>query len=472
MERVTCTVQGHKLLNNFNFQLFEGEVMGLVPLDSYGLEEFVDCVQNNRQLLYGRVYIREKLVNTYAVRPRANNNVYSIFKDENLIHSLPAADNVFLIRGSYRGFFINDSLIQKQLYRLVREIGIKINIKKKVKELTDFEKYIVEIIKAAVGKADIIILQDIGSSLNPEDMEKFEKVIRYYVNQGLSFIYISTRTEELERFCDRVSVMSRGRILKVLERDKIKENLEKHYFFPYQLLAENESGTREEGQKVFCCENLWFNSIENLSFDVEKGECLLIHDYNNFDWGDFIAVLSGDKPQSGQIWWESKGNRNGKRKIAIIPENPVETMLFQEMTYEDNLCLHLDHRIGSLWWSRNKRKSIAKEVSGKEINGKVKELSLKDKYELIYYKVMLQNPEIVFCFFPYRNVDMKTRQFTNGFFKKYLSKGIAVVIITLDLLEGVGMADRILLFGKNQSKKMFDREEFNRIIVGNGGQIV
>ena len=52
MERVTCIKNGREVLNNFNFQMFEGEVMGLVPLDSYGLNEFVDCVQNNSCLLY------------------------------------------------------------------------------------------------------------------------------------------------------------------------------------------------------------------------------------------------------------------------------------------------------------------------------------------------------------------------------------------------------------------------------------
>ena len=80
MERVTCIKNGREVLNNFNFQMFEGEVMGLVPLDSYGLNEFVDCVQNNRQLFYGRVYICEKLANSYAVCPSAKNNLYSIFK--------------------------------------------------------------------------------------------------------------------------------------------------------------------------------------------------------------------------------------------------------------------------------------------------------------------------------------------------------------------------------------------------------
>ena len=130
MERVTCIRQGREILNNFNFQLFEGEVMGLVPLDSFGLDEVIDCMCNNRQLLYGRIYIRERLVNTYAVRPRTKNNVYSILKDENLIQGLPAADNVFLIREGYKGFFIDDALIQKQLKRLLCEVGMDISTKK------------------------------------------------------------------------------------------------------------------------------------------------------------------------------------------------------------------------------------------------------------------------------------------------------------------------------------------------------
>lgn len=466
MERVTCISRGREVLNNFNFQLFEGEVMGLVPLDSYGLDEFIDCVCNNRQLLYGRIYIRENLVNTYTVRPRAKNNVYSILKDENLIQDLPAADNVFLIREGYKGFFIKDSLIQKQLKRLFQEVGMNLNVKKKIKELTVFEKYIIEIIKAVVGNADVVILRDIGSSLYPEEMEKLKKIVRYYADKGLSFIYISTRTEELAQLCDRASLMSLGRIVKILEHDRIRGDMENYYVFPYQLLKENETSIREEGQKIFRCDHVWYNSIKDMSFDVEKGECLLIHDYNDLDWNDLILLLCGEKPQKGQIWWEGKKPKSARRNIAVILEDPAETMLFSQMSYEDNLCLNLDHRIGHLWWSQNKRRSIAKEITGRENSGKVKELSLKEKYELVYNKIMLQAPRIIFCMFPYRNVDVKTRQFTNEFLQKYLAAGIAVVIITLDMMEGVAIADRILLFGKNQSKMIFGREEFEKIIFG------
>lgn len=466
MERVTCISRGREVLNNFNFQLFEGEVMGLVPLDSYGLDEFIDCVCNNRQLLYGRIYIRENLVNTYTVRPRAKNNVYSILKDENLIQDLPAADNVFLIREGYKGFFIKDSLIQKQLKRLFQEVGMNLNVKKKIKELTVFEKYIIEIIKAVVGNADVVILRDIGSSLYPEEMEKLKKIVRYYADKGLSFIYISTRTEELAQLCDRASLMSLGRIVKILEHDRIRGDMENYYVFPYQLLKENETSIREEGQKIFRCDHVWYNSIKDMSFDVEKGECLLIHDYNDLNWNDLILLLCGEKPQKGQIWWEGKKPKSARRNIAVILEDPAETMLFSQMSYEDNLCLNLDHRIGHLWWSQNKRRSIAKEITGRENSGKVKDLSLKEKYELVYNKIMLQAPRIIFCMFPYRNVDVKTRQFTNEFLQKYLAAGIAVVIITLDMMEGVAIANRILLFGKNQSKMIFGREEFEKIIFG------
>ena len=464
MERVTVTEQGRELLNNFNFQMFKGEVMGLVPLDSYGLEEFVDCLQNNRPLLYGRVYLREKLVNTYAGQTRSRNNVYMISKSKTLIDSLPGADNVFLIRKGYKGFWIKDRLIRRQLMLLLEESGVEINPAKKVSELTTLEKDVIGIAKAAVAKADLVILRDVGSSLWPEDKMKLDKVIRGYARKGLSFIYISTKPEELSRFCDRVSVMSHGRIIKVLEKEEIAENLEKHYFFPYQLLKTRKTQEEDQGEKVFRCEKMSHRSIRNMTFDVGRGEGLLIHDYNNVDWKDFIDVLSGAKPQSGSVWWKGKEKDKEKRKIGVILENPAETMLYPEMSYEDNLCLCLDDKVEHLWRSRKKRKSIAREVAGREITCKVKDLSLEEKYNLIYHKILLQKPEIIFCFFPYRNVDVNLQRFINTFLKRYLAKGIAVVIITMDVMDGVSIADRILLFGKNESRLIFDRKDFEQIL--------
>ena len=136
------------------------------------------------------------------------------------------------------------------------------------------------------------------------------------------------------------------------------------------------------------------------------------------------------------------------------------------MSYEDNLCLCLDDKVEHLWRSRKKRKSIAREVAGREITCKVKDLSLEEKYNLVYHKILLQKPEIVFCFFPYRNVDVNMQRFISNFLKRYLSKGIAVVIVTMDVMEGVSIADQILLFAKNESRLIFDREDFERIVSG------
>ena len=201
-----------------------------------------------------------------------------------------------------------------------------------------------------------------------------------------------------------------------------------------------------------------------MTFDVGRGEGLLIHDYNNVDWKDFIDVLSGAKPQSGSVWWKGKEKDKDKRKIGVILENPAETMLYPEMSYEDNLCLCLDDKVEHLWRSRKKRKSIAREVAGREITCKVKDLSLEEKYNLVYHKILLQKPEIIFCFFPYRNVDVNLQRFINTFLKRYLAKGIAVVIITMDVMDGVSIADRILLFGKNESRLIFDRKDFEQIL--------
>ena len=347
---------------------------------------------------------------------------------------------------------------------LLEESGVEINPAKKVSELTTLEKDVIGIAKAAVAKADLVILRDVGSSLWPEDKMKLDKVIRGYARKGLSFIYISTKPEELSRFCDRVSVMSHGRIIKVLEKEEIAENLEKHYFFPYQLLKTRKTQEEDQGEKVFRCEKMSHRSIRNMTFDVGRGEGLLIHDYNNVDWKDFIDVLSGAKPQSGSVWWKGKEKDKEKRKIGVILENPAETMLYPEMSYEDNLCLCLDDKVEHLWRSRKKRKSIAREVAGREITCKVKDLSLEEKYNLIYHKILLQKPEIIFCFFPYRNVDVNLQRFINTFLKRYLAKGIAVVIITMDVMDGVSIADRILLFGKNESRLIFDRKDFEQIL--------
>ena len=142
-------------------------------------------------------------------------------------------------------------------------------------------------------------------------------------------------------------------------------------------------------------------------------------------------------------------------------------MIFPELDYMNNLCICLTEKVPSIWHNKRLQKSIRNEYSpilGSDVfEMPVEELSEKQKYQLVYTRVLLQKPEILFCIQPFCGADLAHRMFIWSMLEKFLDKGISVVILSLNLSDSLAMADRLLILGENGKKKEIVRENFHKI---------
>lgn len=470
MDRVTYRVHNVTLLDNFNFQIFAGEVMGLIPLDSLGLDALISLLQVNEPLLYGYIYLQEELVNTFSGTSQPENNVLIISNESHLVNYMSAAENVFTLRRGYKGVVVKNKMLRQQLSMLLQEAGLEIDPDKPLTAMTLFERYAIELVKAVVSKPDLIVLRDPSSVINPDDQQRLHQVIRYYAEKGITFLYISAHREELTQVSDRIALMANGEIVKVTESQRLTEEMLANYTFPVQL-AERSSSQMEENSQIECVfrfENVFYKKIQGLSFSVHRGECLAIHDYGNQICEDMVKLICAQKPESGQLLWCKQPYR-GKhlRKTAVILENPVENMIYEGMSYEDNLCMTIDHLLPSIWRRKKMRRNIAREVMAEEIPDlkcPVKDLSMRQKYQLIYTRILLQKPDVVFCIHPYLNVDLELQQYIQTLMKMLLERGIAVVIIMVNFQDALVLADRLLLVRDGYNCGTLSRQEFEHLV--------
>ncbi len=468
MERVTYEEHNVKLLDNFNFQVFSGEIMGLIPLDSLGMNAFISLLQSNRPLVYGYIYLQEELVNTFSGTSKPENNVLVLSNESNLVDYMSAAENVFTLRRGYRGLVIKNRMLHQQLQFLLDELGLAIDPDKPLVQMTLFERYAIEIIKAVVSRPDVIVLQDPSSVINQDDQQKLYHVIRYYADKGNAFIYISVHREELVGICDRISLMAQGQIVKVIESSLLTEEMMDHYAVPGFLTEHSMvSEDNNQSERVFRCQDVYYNRIQGLTFSVHKGECLAIHDYGNQICNDLVNLVCAEKPEQGKVLWRGKPyGRKHLRHTAVILEDPVESMLYDTMSYEDNLCLTIDHLLPSIWRRKGLKKSIAREVLGEDLPNlkrRVKDLTMREKYQLIYTRILLQKPDVVFCIHPYLNVDLELKQDIQNLMQKLLKRGIAVVIVVVNFQDAIELADRLILVRKGQNCGILMKKEFEHL---------
>ena len=176
---------------------------------------------------------------------------------------------------------------------------------------------------------------------------------------------------------------------------------------------------------------------------MHKGECLAVQIMDARGMEELRKILTGDiLPESGEILLNGKQTEiPGNGRIAVIQERTTKTKRLQ--------------------------KSIRNEYSpilGTDVfEMPVEELSEKQKYQLVYTRVFLQKPEILFCIQPFCGADLAHRMFIWSMLEKFLDKGISVVILSLNLSDSLAMADRLLILGENGKKKEIVRENFHKI---------
>lgn len=470
MQKVTYVENEITILDNLNLQIYQGEVMGLLPLDSFGLNKMLELMQKNLPIVYGQIYIREKLVNSFSVDTVTENNVLTISHENILVKYLSPEENIFILRKGYKGIWVNNRIIKSQLQILTQELNIGVNLNKSLEKMTVFERYILELLKAVVGRADVIILRDPSSVITPDQMDKVYQVIHYYAKKGNTFLYVSTHQDELQEICDRTAIMEAGRIIKILEKRDLTDHILANYMLSYQGMVRRSAQVEDspDVERIFRFKDYHYNKINGLSFSIRRGECLVIHDGGEQIYRDLEYAFTSGRGESGKVLYKGRPfTKKNARKVAVILDNPAENMLFKNMSYEDNLCMTSDHLLKGLWRRRDTRKAIAKEQMGERYPDDkilVKDMTIYQKYQLIYGRILLQHPDIVVCIHPFLNTDLKLRTLLYQLMRDLLDHGIAVVIITVNYQNALFLADRLIFVKDGKSLGILNRKEFEYLL--------
>lgn len=475
MERVTYKKGDVTLLRDFELNIAEGEIVGLLPLNAYGLPDFLQLLGENLPLHDGYIYYKEKLVDSWQHDKQEGGKICIIQDKSSLVGGQSVLTNIFVLRHGFRQEIIKKGLLKQQLRPFLDEIDADISMDMLVEKLTVFERIIVEILRAVVGGYGLIVLQEIDTLISGCELDKLYEIMRYYTQKGFAFLCISPHFEELERVCGRVAVMSNGKVIKVLLGDQMCAEMLTGCAKEYQVMVRKRlerQCTKQESDKVlFEVKSLWGDYIRNLNFTVEEGECVVLQSLDEKIFTDLVSLFSGKTEKvSGVFCLDGERTRiNRNRDIAVIAEQPTQSMLFYGLNYMDNLCFSMDHRVKGVWRNHKVKHSIEQEyrrMLGESVFHKsLDELTEIEKYELVYARILLQKPKIVFCIQPFKGADLRHRIRIWELQEMLLRKGIAVVILAVNMADALSLADRVIRIDTDMRKTEYGKEDFGKLPV-------
>lgn len=465
MERVACRAQGVLQLEDFNLHIFAGEIMGLLPVSGHGLTALIELLRRNTPLQEGYIYYREERLNSWHTPRPQYNRIGVIQSKGSLVDGLTVADNIFVLRPGFRTWLIRPAVLRRQLQPFLDELGAGVSADDYVEHLTAFQRCVVELAKAIMAGNHLVILRDVSTFISESELFRLHAILRRYAAQGVAFLYIGYHFEELRQICDRTAMLRNGRITKILRQEENPDLYDSRLWVQAAL----REAPRAPGPPVFRCDHLSGGAVEDLSFAASSGECVVLQDLNSLIFGDLSALLMGELPLGGGALWldGTPFAPAPTRRLALVLEQPGDSMLFPTLSYLDNLCFTIDHRLPELWRSSRVRAGLRKACGGELgadlFDRRPEKLTKAQKYDLVYHRLLLQNPSVVFCVQPFRGADLDLRMHIRGLLEQLMDRGIAVVILAVNLADALSLATRLIRIRRGGPAEVYERAEFGKI---------
>lgn len=461
-DRLTLIRDGIRYLDQVSFQIYKSEVIGFLNVNHHGQEELIQVLRNNIPIHYGKLSINRKVVNHYQTSDGSfNEQVHIIEESSKLIEGFSVSESFSLFsRGN--PFVIDQKKNLESFQRLIEGRGIQFSGEELVENLSAFERYFLEIIRAVYLGAELVVIRDISNYVSANELLRIFQLIRTYKSEGISFAYVCNHHQELFQICDRVTLWEDGHISKVIYPQDYNDDFMLNYSFDFATLPK---GKRKDDTNYLSFDIVNHKQIKNLSFTAKKGDCVTILDQENIVFDDLVELLIKHKHAL---------NRHvsliGKRTLTsedtmLIPADPTSKLLVDAFSFTDNLMFDLNRRNRRTWLKSKDVDRILTTYSD-ELNSyysilDIDDLKKSEKYMLIYFKVMVYNPKIVILVQPFSGADMYLRQDILNLINKLKEKGITVLILALSLSDALFVSDKLVLVNNGQVESILLSEDFS-----------
>ncbi|MFW6015771.1 MAG: ATP-binding cassette domain-containing protein [bacterium] len=481
MEQIVTYIGDAKILNNAKLNLFDKEIIGIVGVNYSGKSNLVGGITGLFPYTSGRTFYYEKPVRIASMEEAQEKGIFYIQPKSALIDKFTITENVFLKKEKGEGFISNKNQLEGRTTELLKMFNLSISQDMLAEELSYRNKIVIEICKAIVRDAKVIVLDSVIGGISEESEDYLFNIFSILKALHISVIIVESRLKPLKAFCNRLFVLRQGRTVGILKKEEFDDNKIITLMTGHKINDKenemNSDGIKDSNNKelLLSFENVFYNNIlKNISFSIYKNEILGILNVNKNSGRAIEKILTGlDTVTKGSIIIDDKkvafknteeALENG---ITIVPE---KDNIFQELSLEENITL------SSLKMNSNKLGVINKSEL-KYINDELitEFLSKGSKFfwtnnipegwlmhkKISFCRALAPTPKLMILMNPTQKIDIvyKKEIYEDIFFLK--ENNISVLIISSDINELVSVCERLLVI---KNGKVIDSISLNEEI--------
>jgi len=473
---------GVQALKNAGIKVRKGTVHALMGENGAGKSTLMKILGGLQPADAGKIILHGKEVSFANPHDSLNNKIAMIHQELTSIPHMTVAENIYLGREPLaKKVFVSDKEQNERTEKLLTELEIPINPKTKMVNLSIAQMQLIEIAKAISYDSEIIIMDEPTSAITEREVEHLYTIIRKLTRKGVSIIYISHKLNEIFTIADEVTVMRDG---EYVDTKKIGELTRKDIISMMvgreltQMFPKPEA---EIGEPVLEVKNLSrAGKFKNISFNLRKGEILGVAGLMGAGRTEVMETLFGlYPPDAGEILIKGqkvdiKNPADAKKNgLAFITEDRKSTGLFLPHSVRDNIiAASLDRfTVGGIFMNEKSVKGICEDqckmlrIKTPSIDQKVKNLSGGNQQKVLLAKWLLTDADIIILDEPTRGIDVGAKSEIHSLMGELVKSGKAVIMISSELPEVLGMSDRIIIMHEGKLTGEVSRQDATQDLV-------
>ena len=476
LENITKKYPGVLALNNVSIDFLEGEVHALLGENGAGKSTLIKAVAGAIEIDSGIIKINGHEYSKMTPALSKGFGIEVIYQEFNLVPTLSCAENIYLCEKSENSVLFSAKDIEKKAAKVLDQFDVNINPRSLVQDLSIAEKQIIEIAKAVSKDVKILIMDEPSAPLSITEVEIMFKIVNQLKQNGVTVIYISHRLEEVFLISDRVSVLRDGcYIATKITRDTNRQELI-NLMVGRELTESYPQRKNPPGEVTLELKNLTGNGDRNISFSVRKGEIFGISGLVGAGRTELAMLLYGAAHvEEGEILINGKPVKFKspldaiKHKVGLLTEDRKGQGLFLEMAVKWNIVFPIIKQISRHGIvDTKKEEQIAShykeriDIKTPSLLQKVINLSGGNQQKVVLAKSLAAESDILIFDEPTRGIDVGAKQEIYHLMTELADNGIAILMISSDMEELLGMSDRIIVLCEGELAGEVQMDQFNQ----------
>lgn len=462
---------GMYALKDINFEIAEGEILGLVGENGAGKSTLIKILTGVYSLDCGEVYWKGERIDIRNPRQSRDVGINVIHQDRNLIPSFNGVENIYLGLDYEKkvGLAVDWGKMKQRVMEVMQELGVSIDLNLPASAMTPPQRTILEIIRAMMTQCKLLILDEPTASLTDKEAEMLFETIGKLKEKGTAILYVSHRMDEIFRLTDRITVFKNGQLVKTVQTSNV--NKEKIIsMMTDNWVSEKIKTAKEFGKAVLTVENIASKDgiVKDAGFTVRAGEILGIFGLGGSGRTELLECIYGYRPVSkgsitldGSVMVKPLPANSIKNGMVLICEDRRGKALVGSLSVKQNTVLSTIDRYAHFGIvDENKEISDTLEkISMLNIKTEgpqqtVLQLSGGNQQKVVFAKALMSNPKVLLCDEPTQAVDVMTRLEIHKLLRQKADEGSAVVFVSSDLKEVLEATDNILIMANGKTREL------------------